>query len=178
MTCTGARFCRHDSDVDRVGLGKTTALITLTIIIIISVVTTVITFFSIVKQGGDVAQLVDHRTGTLPTQVRFPGATRDFSPGVNFQCRLSYGVRTPPCAIACICAQVKDPVVHVRVRLIMVTLKKKVVVVFLNQHAQKVGQRDSVAAGFPRGKQPQFPMGKISVRQYSCRKKEEKKSIN
>ena len=36
--------------------------------------------------GGDVAQLVEHRTGTPPTQVRFPGAKRDFSPTVNFQC--------------------------------------------------------------------------------------------
>ena len=38
---------------------------------------------------------------------------------------LSYGVRTPPCVIACIyiCAHVKDPVVHVRVRWIMETLK-------------------------------------------------------
>ena len=27
---------------------------------------------------------------TLPTQVRFPFAARDFSPRVNFQCRLSY----------------------------------------------------------------------------------------
>ena len=67
---------------------------------------------------GEVAQLVEHRTGTLPTQVRFPGAAKDFSPRVNFQCRLSYRVRTPPCAIAgiSICAHVKDPVVHVRVR--------------------------------------------------------------
>ena len=60
----------------------------------------------------DVAQLVEHRTGTSPTQVRFPDVTRDFSPRVNFQCRLSYGVRTSPCAIACIyiCVHVKDPV--------------------------------------------------------------------
>ena len=29
--------------------------------------------------GGDVAQLVGHRTGTPPTQVRFPGSARDFS---------------------------------------------------------------------------------------------------
>ena len=36
------------------------------------------------------------RTGTPLTQVRFPGAARDFSPRVNFQCRLSFGVRTPP----------------------------------------------------------------------------------
>ena len=48
----------------------------------------------------DVAQLVEHGTWTPPTQVRFPGAARDFSPKVNFPCRLSYGVRTPPCTIA------------------------------------------------------------------------------
>ena len=75
--------------------------------------------------GGDVAQLVEHRTGTPPTQVRFLGAARDFSPWVNFQCRLFYGVRPLPCAVACIyiCAHVKDPVVHVRVRWIMEALK-------------------------------------------------------
>ena len=28
--------------------------------------------------GGDVVQLVGHRTGTSPTQVRFPGVARDF----------------------------------------------------------------------------------------------------
>ena len=28
--------------------------------------------------GVDVAQLVEHRTGTPPTQVGFPGAARDF----------------------------------------------------------------------------------------------------
>ena len=77
-------------------------------------------------KSRDVAQFVEHRTGTLPTQVRFPGAARDFfSPRVNFQCRLSYGVCTPPCAVACIyiCAHVKDPVVRVRVRWIKETLK-------------------------------------------------------
>ena len=69
-------------------------------------------------RDGDVAQLVERRTGTPLTQVRFHGATRDFSPRVNFRCRLSYGVRTLPCAIACIyiCANVTDPVVYVRVR--------------------------------------------------------------
>ena len=41
-------------------------------------------------EGEDVAQLLEHRTVTPLTQVRFPGAARDFSPGVNFQCRLSY----------------------------------------------------------------------------------------
>ena len=76
--------------------------------------------------GRDVAQLVEHETGRPPTQVRFPGAARNFFfSKVNFRCRLSYGVRTPPYAIACtyICAHVKDPVVHVRVRWIMETLK-------------------------------------------------------
>ena len=74
---------------------------------------------------GDVAQLVEYRTVTPLTQVRFPGAARDFSPRVNFQCRFSYGVCTPPCAIAYIytCAHVKDPVVHVRLRWIMETGK-------------------------------------------------------
>ena len=39
--------------------------------------------------GGDVAQLVERRTGTPLTQVRISGAARDFSPRVNFQCGLS-----------------------------------------------------------------------------------------
>ena len=58
-----------------------------------------------------------------PTQLRFPGAARDFSPRVNFHCRLSYVC--PPCAIACIniCALIKDLVAVVRVRWIMDTLK-------------------------------------------------------
>ena len=75
--------------------------------------------------GGDVVQFVEHQTGTLPMQVRFPGAARDFSPRVHFQCRLSHGARTPCCGITCIniCAHVKDPVVHVRVWWIMKTLK-------------------------------------------------------
>ena len=34
--------------------------------------------------GGDVAQLVELQTGVPLMQVRFPGAARDFSPGVNF----------------------------------------------------------------------------------------------
>ena len=51
-------------------------------------------------------------------QVKFPGAAKDFLPRVSFQCRLFFGVRTPPCAVACIniCGHGKDPVVHVRVR--------------------------------------------------------------
>ena len=77
---------------------------------------------------GDVAQLTERRTGTPLTQVRFPGPSRDFSPRVNFQCRLFwYGVSTPPCAVACIniCAHVNEPVVHVRVRWIMEARKHR-----------------------------------------------------
>ena len=76
-------------------------------------------------RDGHVAQLVEHQTGMLPKQVRFPGVARDFSPMVNFHCRLSYGVHTPQCAITCIyiCLHVKDPIVYVRVQLIMETLK-------------------------------------------------------
>ena len=51
-------------------------------------------FASSMSNIGDVAQFVERRTGTSPTQVRFPGAARDLSPRVNFQYRLSYGVRT------------------------------------------------------------------------------------
>ena len=78
------------------------------------------------KHGdGDVTHLVERRTSTPLGQVRFPGAARDCSPRANFQCRLSYGVRAPPCATACvnICAHVKDPVVYVRFRWIMDSLK-------------------------------------------------------
>ena len=73
--------------------------------------------------GWDVAQLVEHRTVTSLTEVRFHGAARDFLSRVNFQCRLSFGVPTPPCAIACIniCAHNKEPVVCVRYRWIMST---------------------------------------------------------
>ena len=79
--------------------------------------------------GGNVAQLVEYRTGTPPTQVRIRGASRDFSSRVNFQCRLSHGVRTPTYSIAriYICVHVKDPVVPVRVRWIMETLLKKII---------------------------------------------------
>ena len=53
--------------------------------------------FVINKLGaGDVAQLLERRTGTPLRQVGFPGAARDFSPRVNFQGKLSYGVRAAP----------------------------------------------------------------------------------
>ena len=61
----------------------------------------------------------------VPNVFRFI-QTRDFSPRVNFQSRLSLTcVRTPPCAIACINihAHVKNPVVYVRVRWIMEILQ-------------------------------------------------------
>ena len=39
-----------------------------------------------------------------------PRCREDFSPKVSFQCRLSYGVREPPCALVCIniCAHVTN----------------------------------------------------------------------
>ena len=65
---------------------------------------------------------LEHRTSTPQTKLRFPGAARDFSPRVNFQCRLSYGVRTPQCAITDIniCVHAEGPVVHVRVQWIII----------------------------------------------------------
>ena len=92
----------------------------------------------------DVAQLVERRTGTPLTQVRFPGAAKVFSPRVNFQCRL-YDVGTSPCAIACIsiCAHVKDPVVHVRLLWITETLKTP------SMHRRSGSVTRPVAAGFP-----------------------------
>ena len=76
-----------------------------------------LTFTELFSWSGDVAQLVERRIGTQPTQVRFPSAARDFSVQLTFSAD-SYGVRTPPSAIAYIniSALVKDPVVHIRVR--------------------------------------------------------------
>ena len=61
-------------------------------------------------RGWDVAQLVR-------ASDRHAADAGSIPPRVNFQCRLSFGVRTSPCAIACIniCAHYKDPVVHVSV---------------------------------------------------------------
>ena len=75
-----------------------------------------ITTYNYTQRVGMWRSWLERRTVTPLTQVRFPGAARDFLPRVNFQCRLSYGVRTPPCAIACIniCAHDKHPVVHVK----------------------------------------------------------------
>ena len=67
-----------------------------------------------------------------------------------------------PCAITCIdiCAHVKDPVVHVKVRWIMETLKHP---------ARTVGWVARLCRSWlSRGRQPEFPMGEIPVGQYSC----------
>ena len=76
--------------------------------------------------------MVQHRTSTLLTQVRFPGVATDFYPS-QLSVLTSYVCPYPPppihptpplCTIACIFyAHVKDPIVHVRVRWITETLK-------------------------------------------------------
>ena len=116
------------------------------------------------NMGGDIAQLIEHRTGTPPTQVQFSSVARNFSPRVNFQYRLSYGVHKPPCEITCIyiCVHVKDPVVHVRVHWIMETLKQPACTL------DWVAQLSNLA--FPQGRQPKYPMGEIPLGQYSCHK--------
>ena len=46
------------------------------------------------KEQTGIIQLVERPTekpGAILTRVRVPDASRDFSPRVNFQCRLSYG---------------------------------------------------------------------------------------
>ena len=53
-------------------------------------------------RGGDVAQLVERRTGTPLTPVRFPGAARDFSPSqlsVQTLLRVSVHPRVQPQAL-------------------------------------------------------------------------------
>ena len=62
------------------------------------------------QEGGDVAHLAAHRTGTPMTQVRLPGEAREFSPRVNFQCRLSYGVPTAPSAVERSCSPCQSSV--------------------------------------------------------------------
>ena len=79
---------------------------------------------------GHVAQLVEHPTGMPPMKVRFPGVARDFSPIVNFECRLYYGcLYTPMHNHIYICVHVKDPVVHVNVWWITETLKQPTCIV-------------------------------------------------
>ena len=86
---------------------------------------TVCSYDNVMGMGGDVTQMVEHGTGTLPTQVRFPSAAKVFFflPSQHSVQTLAVSVH-PPCAIACVyvCAHVKDPVVHARVRWITETL--------------------------------------------------------
>ena len=42
------------------------------------------------------SSVVEHWTRMLLMQVHFPSVAMDFSPKVNFQCRLSHGVHAPP----------------------------------------------------------------------------------
>ena len=58
-----------------------------------------VSYWILSSRCGDVAQLIERCTDTPLMQVRFPVAARDFPPRINFQCRLSYGVRNAPHAL-------------------------------------------------------------------------------
>ena len=91
---------------------------------------------------------LERRTVPPLTQVRFPGAARDFLPRVNFQCRLSFGVHTAQCAITCIniCVHEKGSVAHARVWWIMETLKLPVCTIgWVAQLSQLAFPRESNA---------------------------------
>ena len=110
--------------------------------------------------GGNVAQLEEYRTGTPLMQVGFLSAARDIlSPRINFQCRLSYGVRTPPCAIVCknIHSHVRDPIVHVKVWWIMETWE--------HPACSLVWVAPLLLLAFPGKSNLNFPLG-----QYRCKK--------
>ena len=106
---------------------------------------------SALTRVGNVAQLVENQIGMPPTQVQFPGAGRDFSPRVNLKCRLSYGIHTPLCAITCTyicpCQSLVD-YGNTKAPCMQRTLGSK-----------------TVTAGFPMGRQPEFPMGEIPLQQ-------------
>ena len=107
--------------------------------------------------GGDVAQLVrasDRRAADAGSISR---CGKGFFSHSQLSVHTHTCVRTPPCAIACIdiCAHVKDPVVHVKVRWIMETLKHP---------ARTVGWVARLCRSWlSRGRQPEFPMGEICV---------------
>ena len=115
--------------------------------------------------GGGVAQLVEHQTGKPLKQIWFPGATQDFSPRINFQCRLSHSVHTPLCTTACIniCVHIKRFCSSCQSSVDYGNTKTP------SMHC-RLGSK-TVAAGFPWGKQPGFPMGEIPMGQYSWKKK-------
>ena len=76
--------------------------------------------------GGDVAQLVRASDRHAADAGSIPQMRQEiFLPESTFSADSFTCVRTLPCAIACIyiCAHVKDPVVRVRVRWSMETLK-------------------------------------------------------
>ena len=116
-------------------------------------------------RGGDVAQLVEHPTGTPLTQVRFPGAGRDFSLRVNFQYRLSYGARSSPGATTCIniSALVKDPVAPCQSAMDCGNTKTP------RMHG-RLGSATLSHLAFPGEWQPKFSMGEIPLGQYSRKK--------
>ena len=58
-------------------------------VVVVVVVVAVVWDGMYISREWDVAQLVEHRTVTPLSQVRFPGAAWDFLPKVNFLCRLS-----------------------------------------------------------------------------------------
>ena len=98
-------------------------------------------------------------------QVRFPGASRDFSPRVNFhEDSLSVSVhpRVQSHALT-FCSHVKDSVVLVRVRWIIEKVKHPAcTVTWLARICRN---------WLFSGKQPEFRMGEIPMEQYSCEKK-------
>ena len=75
--------------------------------------------------GGDVVHLVRASDRHAADAGSIPRCGKEFFSQGQRSVQTLTCVRTPPCAIACIniCAHVKDPVVHVRVRWIMETLK-------------------------------------------------------
>ena len=62
-----------------------------------------------------------------------------------------------------ICPHVRDPVVHVRVRCIMETLKTP------STH-RRLGSATLSHLAFPQGRQPEFPTGEFPLGQNSCKK--------
>ena len=108
--------------------------------------------------GGDVAQLVERRTGTPLTRVRFRGAAKEwFSQSqLSVADRLSCGVRIHVCAIVCIndCAHVnKDPVVHVKSSVDYGNTKTP------SKH-RRLGSATLSQLAFPRESNPDFPRAK------------------
>ena len=91
-----------------------------------------------------------------------PRCAKGFFSQSTFSADSLYDVRAPPCVTACIkiYAHVKDPVVHVRVRWIMEALKRP---------ACTVGWVARLCrCWLSHEKAPEFPMGEIPMKQYSC----------